>query len=363
MFSTVYRYSQVKVCFAASVIFSMFLGGILFAAPMISTQSKVTNGEQAAEVPTWLQSLQGHWELKELGGQPISTTRAPWFIINGVKIRGYDGCNTFGGSLLPTPSIRSTEMACDSSTLLLPINWADPVKQLQESHFTYDEGLYLTTPNGGAAILHRYITELDGALLQAASIGSLQELKRRLEQGANINVRNKYGNTSLYLAVGGGHFSVAEFLVKQGAEINTTNNSGYTPLHEASFGKYAMASLLLEHGAEVDAKSRHFEHTPLHLAAELSPIIAIMELLVRHGASLEACGRDFRSPLYLAAWSGNLAAVKFLVVGLGADSNWGCSRNDGVMRLPINGAKAESHTEVVEFLECAMKSSEACSCS
>ena len=126
---------------------------------------------------------------------------------------------------------------------------------------------------------------------------------------------------------------------------------------------FAMASLLVDHGANVHRTGGHFGDTALHWAAELGNL-AVVDLLVRHGASLTACGRTSRSPLYYAAWSGELTLVKFLVVGLGADPNWGCRINkSGVMRLPIEGAELERQTEVVEFLECAMKASDTCSCS
>ena len=349
---------------ASVILFALFLGGVFFSAFAVQAQQE---GEKAPteieEVPTWLLKLQGTWAPESINNQPTPQNTNIKLTIDGVHISGNDGCNAFWGELLPTPRIRHTLRACDGTTLLLPMDWSDPVKPLQEGLLSY--GVLHLRGSKGRAVLRRVFEVMDEDFLKAALRGSVQDLRVLLRRGANIDVRDNEGHTSLHLAVERGHFDAAEFLLQVGAATDTVDNQGVSPLHSSIVsGKkgFAMASLLVEHRANVHRKGGHFGDTALHWAAELGNL-AVADLLVRYGASLTDCGWSSRSPLYYAAWSGELTLVKFLVAGLGADPNWGCSSEDGNMRLPIEGAELESQTEVVEFLECAMKASDTCTCS
>lgn len=53
-----------------------------------------------------------------------------------------------------------------------------------------------------------------------------------IENGADINLQNKNGNTLLLIASASGHQSVKSLLAK-GAKCNIANNKGQTPLYMA----------------------------------------------------------------------------------------------------------------------------------
>lgn len=71
------------------------------------------------------------------------------------------------------------------------------------------------------------------------------------EKGADINSKNKHGNTPLQSNVA--HNASIEFLaylIDKGADINNTNHQGTTPLEEAVKGfSLPAVSVLLKHGA------------------------------------------------------------------------------------------------------------------
>ena len=64
--------------------------------------------------------------------------------------------------------------------------------------------------------------------------------------------------------------------------------------------KKPIVQLLLEHGADVNAEDNHYS-TPLHLATSSDP--EIVQLLLQHGADINALDQRHRTPLHLAMQS------------------------------------------------------------
>jgi ankyrin repeat protein len=72
----------------------------------------------------------------------------------------------------------------------------------------------------------------------------------------------------------------------------TKDKNGQTPLHVASKnGKEAIVSLLLEHGADVNAEHDNDGLTPLHLACEYEEE-AVVALLLKKGADVNVKDND-----------------------------------------------------------------------
>src|SRR5207245_2692557 len=69
-----------------------------------------------------------------------------------------------------------------------------------------------------------------------------------------------------------GHWSEVETLVGKGVRVDGADEDGYTALHYAArWGDTRAIGLLLDRGADVDAKSR-FGVSPLFLAAMNGPV-------------------------------------------------------------------------------------------
>ena len=102
------------------------------------------------------------------------------------------------------------------------------------------------------------------ALLIASLAGRANVVALLLEQGSDIEIRNKHGFTALHAAAYGGNLEVVELLVSKGAAVNDTENFyRMSPLHAAAEEGHAeVVAFLLANKASVEAQERN-GYTPL----------------------------------------------------------------------------------------------------
>jgi glutaminase len=67
-------------------------------------------------------------------------------------------------------------------------------------------------------------------------------------QGLDINTGDYDKRTPLHLASAAGHIDIVRYLVEQGAEVNPRDRWGATPLNDAQDS--AIVEYLVNHGAE-----------------------------------------------------------------------------------------------------------------
>ena len=105
----------------------------------------------------------------------------------------------------------------------------------------------------------------------------------RKKGSADINAKEKDGQTRLHDAVINNRKEMAELLIAKGVDINAKDKDGQTPLHNAVSGNSKeMAELLIAKGADINAKDQ-YGNTPLSWAVLLKHK-EMEELLRRHGA-------------------------------------------------------------------------------
>jgi ankyrin repeat protein len=110
------------------------------------------------------------------------------------------------------------------------------------------------------------------------------------------------GNTPLHQAVyQGGISTVKNLLAADKSSINYKNNKSLTPLLVAvSNLNFDISSLLLKYGADPNIPRPSDGYFPLHLAAE-NGLSWLGEILLDHGAKIDALNDDGATPLILAA--------------------------------------------------------------
>ena len=93
-------------------------------------------------------------------------------------------------------------------------------------------------------------------------------VEKLIKSGAELDITDKEGWTSLYLAARNGHFEVVEKLIESGAVLNSQDRYGETPIHIASqTGHLEVVKKLIESGANVNIQSKNGKE-PKHLAFE-----------------------------------------------------------------------------------------------
>ena len=102
-------------------------------------------------------------------------------------------------------------------------------------------------------------------------------------------------------------------LLKQAADVNGAQGDGMTALHWAAMKNDAeLAQTLLYAGANVRAKTRIGDYTPLVLAAK-NGNAGVLEPLIAAGADVNGKTSNGSTALMLAAASGSVETVKALV--------------------------------------------------
>jgi len=122
---------------------------------------------------------------------------------------------------------------------------------------------------------------------KASEFSHLQLLVFMLENGANLNSKDKDDWTPLHFAAVNGHLSVVEYLVNQKADINEKNKDDCAPLHYAAQRGYlSVVEYLFNQKADINAKD-NIRMTPLHHAAN-NGHLSVIEYLVNQKADINA---------------------------------------------------------------------------
>lgn len=234
------------------------------------------------------------------------------------------------------------------------------------------------------------VQPVDHAVAAALS-GDAQYLTAALAQHPSLLYeRNMFGADIAHAAVHGGHPELLELpafaewtpglltvaglgdlaAVRQALAADPGQASDFigstTALHASVYwGQLEVARLLLESGADaiVNAPSRDdfLQITPLGSAIASTPgipqpsddetvVLALVRLLLEHGADVRAVRKDGLTPLHAAAWRGH-GAVAQLLLDAGADPAATATAGPHVGQRPADTALSEGHLVLAARLD------------
>jgi len=232
------------------------------------------------------------------------------------------------------------------------------------------------------------------ALHYAARDGQVEAAKLLIKAGGKLELGDYNGITPLVMAIGNDHHDIAKLLIDAGADVNAADWYGRAPLWVAVESRNRDVSsvtattngvdrdaalttitLLVDKGANLNARVQHFPprmgghtfnlsyvptvgETPFYRAS-LNNDLAVMRLLVAHGADPRIATFNGTTPLAAAAGVGwvrgqtfvpdgvpaQLEAVKMLI-DLGGDVN----QVNEMGLAPLHGAAFRWSDEVITYL-------------
>jgi ankyrin repeat domain-containing protein 17 len=187
---------------------------------------------------------------------------------------------------------------------------------------------------------------LDEMLSLACRQGKQDIVELLLESGANVNHRNKAGNTPLLEACSQGHVTIAQMLLDHSANIDAptepTSDSALT--WACTLGNDSIVELLLKRGANVEHRTKD-GCTALMFAA-LAGHVKVTGLLLENGAKINVESDSNKdSPLTFACWKGHRKVVQFL---LEHEANLEHRTKEGF--TPLMFAALGGHTDVANLL-------------
>lgn len=180
------------------------------------------------------------------------------------------------------------------------------------------------------------IEELNKQLLEASRSGDFNQIKELLEQGANVNVKNKDGFILLSNLGSRGFNDVFKMLIDKGANINGINDDGtsvFMKVVESNCLKNA--SVLLDKGVDIDFKDKQNRtaleriisdksHLSVIIGTHSKTIQSIIDYLISKGADIKtkdsqgrnilmrvvSAGREMVEALELVRDDGNMKVYK-----------------------------------------------------
>lgn len=154
-------------------------------------------------------------------------------------------------------------------------------------------------------------------LIKAAAMGHVAVVTALLERGPEVNHRDKDGDSALMLAAGRGHLPIVAKLLDDGAGIDIQDNQGRTALlMAAAAGREKIVQLLLERNADIDATGE-IGTTPL-IEAAAGGHLSIVKALLDHGADVNRTTAFSDTALTWAVQRGRDSTVDYLLAH-GAD--------------------------------------------
>ena len=222
---------------------------------------------------------------------------------------------------------------------------------------------------------------IDDKLIQAAKAGNIKAMENLLNQGSDINARDKSGSTILILAASNGKYAAVKFLIDRGAAVDITDSKGNMPLHFLAASSKPEAielmKLAINRGASVDSanfksprqypaeiaiskgnipglelmiergfgKDNYISGKPMVIFAYEAKQTKIMKFLADKGANLNAVNNVKDTLLHIAVQKNDMATVQYLI-----EKGAMLEMKGSLGRTPLFMAVEKGYFKIAEYL-------------
>jgi ankyrin repeat protein len=144
----------------------------------------------------------------------------------------------------------------------------------------------------------------------AAQYGNMEILKVLLENGADVNAINEYGDAAAMLAAQYGKVKIMKVLIENGANLDLQDAQGNTAaMIAAQYGKVEILKVLIENGANLDLQDEQ-GYTAAMNAAYYGHVDALKVIAPK--ANLDLQDKQGNTAMMFAAENGNVEVMKVL---------------------------------------------------
>jgi len=163
-----------------------------------------------------------------------------------------------------------------------------------------------------------------------------KEIELIISKVNDIDVKNNFGETPLSLALCTGNKEMVELLISKGANVNIKNDDGESILYEAINYDIEIAKLLVNKGARMDELPFHY-NAFVNYVNEVSYLINKSNVITKDHTG--------RSPLHYAALGNSVQVIEFLIV-----NKFSIDERDNYGNAPISDAVYANSIETAELL-------------
>ncbi|SPM44542.1 ankyrin repeat-containing protein 16 [Orientia tsutsugamushi] len=186
------------------------------------------------------------------------------------------------------------------------------------------------------------VFEHGSALHKAISLRDINMATLLLNNGANVNIQDKYGKTPLHSAIlFNSHIDMLRLLLNNGADVNLPDMHDTSPLHyiiKVSRCSINRIQPLLDNGGNINLQDGNGE-TILHTSASYNRR-DIVEFLLNNNADVNIKNKSGKTPVHLAAQSSNQCILQLLL-----------DRYPDMVNLQDHNDKTALHLVVKSYLE------------
>jgi len=190
--------------------------------------------------------------------------------------------------------------------------------------------------------------EINDNLLKALIDDDLTKVKKMINDGADVNMKDSHNQTVLSYASSP---DIVKALIENGADVNA-NSGGTTPLKSAStLGRLDVVRELLDKGADIDIRDNEYGQTAL-IAASIFDHLDIARELIGEGADMEIGDYSGKTALMWASDQGNILVVEELI-RQGVNINRKNTSGNTALDFASGGGDKPGNPDIIKILKAA----------